>query len=89
MKNEERHLTMDRREFLGFAAGTVALAAFPSRVLGANDRIRIGLIGAGDRGQQDLKDALAQPNVECVAVADVYTLRQDQVKALVPAVDSV
>ncbi len=50
MKNEEWHLTMDRREFLSLAAGTVALAAFPSRMLGANDRIRIGLIGAGDRG---------------------------------------
>jgi predicted dehydrogenase len=64
----------------------VALAAFPSRVLGANDRIRIGLIGAGDRGQQVLKDALAQPGVECIAVADVYTLRHEQVKAMVPAV---
>ena len=79
--------TIDRREFLGMAGGAVALAAFPySRVLGANDRVRIGLIGAGDRGQQDLKDALAQPGVECVAVADVYTLRHAQVKAMVPAV---
>jgi predicted dehydrogenase len=86
MKNEERHLTIDRREFLGLAAGAVVLAAFPSRALGANDRIRIGLIGAGDRGMPALKDALAQPNVECVAVADVYTLRHEQVKAFVPAV---
>jgi predicted dehydrogenase len=86
MKKEERHLTMDRREFLGIVAGAVAYASFPSRVLGANDRIRIGLIGAGDRGQQVLKDALAQPGVECVAVADVYTLRHAQVTALVPSV---
>src|SRR5215469_4519178 len=77
---------IDRREFLGMAAGALAVAAIPSRVLGANDRVRIGIIGAGDRGMQDLKDALVQPGVECVAVADVYTLRQEQVKALAPSV---
>ena len=80
---------INRREFVGMAAGAVALAAVPySRVLGANNRIRIGLIGAGDRGQQDLKDALAQPDVECVAVADVYSLRRDQAKAIVPAAET-
>src|SRR5271165_6169059 len=53
--------TISRREFVGMAAGAVALAALPySRVLGANDRIRIGIIGPGDRGMQDLKDSLAQ-----------------------------
>ena len=77
---------MNRRDFLGIAAGTLALAAIPSRALSANDRVRIGLIGAGDRGMQVLKDALAQPGVACVAVADVYTLRQEQVKTLVPGV---
>lgn len=81
-----RSSPMDRREFLGIAAGSLACAALPIRVLGANDRIRIGVIGAGDRGQQVLKDALAQPGVECVAVADVYTLRHEQVKAMVPAI---
>ena len=84
MKKSQRS-SMDRREFLGVTAGALAFAAIPSRVLGANDRVRIGLIGAGDRGQQVLKDALAQPGVECVAVADVYTLRNQQVKAMVPA----
>lgn len=77
---------IDRRKFLGMAAGALAFAAIPARALGANDRIRIGIIGAGDRGLQDLKDALAQPGVECVAVADVYTMRQEQVKALAPGV---
>lgn len=76
---------LNRRQFLGIAGGAVALAALPyTRVLGANDRIRIALIGAGDRGQQDLKDALKQAGVECVAVADVYSLRREQVKSFVP-----
>lgn len=55
-----------------------------SRVMGANNRVRFGLIGAGDRGQQDLKDAIKLPDVECVAVADIYSLRREQAKAIVP-----
>src|ERR1700730_15523112 len=85
----------NRRTFLAQAGmGVAALGAFPgrhlfaagARVIGANDRIRSGLIGAGDRGQQDLKSALRQKNVECVAVADVYSRRRDQVKSYVPNV---
>jgi predicted dehydrogenase len=78
---------MNRREFGSLAAGAALFSTLPAaRALGANDRIRFGLIGAGDRGQQDLKDALKQPNVECVAVADLYSRRRDQVKAKVPGV---
>ena len=94
MKRAERSANrqcggINRREFLGMAAGTVALAAFPySHVVGANNRIRIGIIGAGDRGQQVLKDAVALPDVECVAVADVYSQRHEQVKSFVPAAES-
>lgn len=86
---------LNRREFVGrVGLGVAALGALhgksafaaSSRVLGANDRIRIGLIGAGDRGQEDLKSALRQKNVECVAVADVYSRRCDEVKAFVPNV---
>src|SRR5258708_5891498 len=75
-----------RREFLGQAGMGLALAAAlpTARALGANDRIRIGLIGAGDRGMEDLKTALNQPNVECVAVADIYSRRRDMAKQKVP-----
>ena len=75
-----------RREFLGQAgAGLAATALLPTaRALGANDRLRIGLIGAGDRGLEDLRNALQQPNVECVAVADVYSRRRDAVKQYAP-----
>ena len=80
--------SLNRREFLAVAAGTLALAAIPSKVLGASDRVRVGLIGAGDRGMQVLKDALAQPGDECVAVADVYSLRRDQAKAVALSADT-
>jgi predicted dehydrogenase len=80
---------MGRRAFVhrGAAAGAGAWAASSlSRVLGANDRLRLGLIGAGARGQDLLSQLLRQPNVELVAVADVYTRRFDEVRRTVPAV---
>jgi predicted dehydrogenase len=78
-----------RRAFLQNAlGGSAALAAsslFPSgRVLGANDRIRIGLIGGGGRGTEIFKAALKCPNVEGVAVADTYTRRLEALKAAIP-----
>ena len=46
-----------RRTFLKQAAlGTAAVLAFPSAtVLGANDRVRVGMIGVGDRGSELLR----------------------------------
>ena len=84
---EERRARMTtRREVLGQAGAGVAAAALLStaRALGANDRLRIGLIGAGDRGLEELRTALKQPNVECVAVADVYSRRREAVKQYAP-----
>lgn len=78
-----------RRRFMGeVLAGTTALAASrmlpASRVLGANDRVRIGLIGAGGRGTADLKAAIKCDNVEAVAVADLYTRRLEEIKSVIP-----
>ena len=94
---EEETKKIDRREFIGqVGMGVAALGALPGtqlfglngRAIGANDRIRIGLIGAGDRGQQDLRDALKQPNIECVAVADVFSHRREQVKGYLPNIET-
>jgi len=52
--------------------------------MGANDRIRFALIGAGARGKEIFKEALKCPNVEAVAVADVYTRRLDEAVAIAP-----
>ncbi len=79
-----------RREALRqLAAGAAWMAVSgvaPSRVLGANDRVRFGLIGAGGRGQAIFRAALRCPNTEAVAVADPYTRRLDEAKAIAPAV---
>jgi predicted dehydrogenase len=78
-----------RRGFLEkLAGGTAVLAASrmlpASRILGANDRIRFALIGAGGRGTAILKAALGCSNTEAVAVADVYTRRLERVKQYIP-----
>jgi predicted dehydrogenase len=61
---------MTRRQFsIAMGAGT-ALSA--SRVFGANDRLRLGLIGSGGRGREDWATFLKESDVEPVAVCDVY-----------------
>src|SRR5262249_39131590 len=78
--------TIERREFLKRAAAGAAIGfVYPSsRVLGANDRVRLGIIGPGAPGKELMKEFLKGPNVEFVAAADVYTRRRDEVGRLVP-----
>jgi predicted dehydrogenase len=77
-----------RRKFIGAMAtglaSTLASASSSGGVLGANDRVRIGLIGAGQRGSELLHQALACPNVEIAAFADVYSKRLDDARNRVP-----
>jgi len=74
-----------RRNFIeGAAAGLAGTLLAPARVLGADDRIRLGIIGPGSRGQQLMRSALACPNTEIVAAADVYTRRLEEAKKLAP-----
>src|SRR5258708_15436602 len=77
-----------RREFLkGAAASAAVVAVLPTnRVLGANDRVRVGAIGFGGRGQEDMRDALKLPNVDFVAAADVYNRRHAEARQLAPGV---
>jgi predicted dehydrogenase len=62
-----------RREFtrtLAAVGTTAALSSF--RVFGANERVRLGFIGVGNRGDQVLDAFLKQPDAEVVAVCDIY-----------------
>jgi predicted dehydrogenase len=80
-----------RREFIKQAAlGTAALMAYPkSNVLGANDRVRLAIIGIGSRGQELLRQTLELPNAQVVAVADIYTRRFDEAKRISPGLQTV
>jgi len=65
-------LPVPRRDVLT-AAGTVLTASlFSGRVKGANDRITVGFIGMGAMGSANLSYALQMPDVQPVAVCDVY-----------------
>ena len=61
---------MTRRRFSIAVSAVSALSA--TRVFGANDRVRLGLIGSGGRGREDWGTFLKQPDVDPVAVCDVY-----------------
>lgn len=68
-----------RRTFLKSAAGAGAGVATinaiaPAKVLGANERIRMGFIGVGGRGQWGLRECKMR-DARIVAVCDVYEAR--------------
>ncbi len=73
-----------RRVFLATAAATPAAAAAPaaSRVIGANDRINIGMIGVGGKGRGHLRLLLGrsqeQGDIRIAAVSDIYRKRRDE-----------
>ena len=69
--------------------GTAAVLAYPTAtVLGANDRVRVGMIGVGDRGNDLLGEVLPLKGVEVVAMADVYSRRSDQAKSRVSGIQT-
>src|SRR5437899_5721473 len=71
---------MDRRRFLGSSltasAGVLAGPRLASaRVVGANDRIRVGVIGTGGRARGLMRQLKDLPGAQMVAVSDVYEPR--------------
>ncbi len=79
--------TQNRREFmkgtgaLALAATSVACVTGPaSRVIGANDRIGMGLIGCGGRGRGVSMQFAASGRIEFLGVCDVFDKRREQAK---------
>jgi predicted dehydrogenase len=71
-----------RRTVLKTLAGaSVMSAASLDRVLGANDRVRVGLVGNGLIGKRHLLDFKAQPDVEIAAVCEVSDERLEEAAA--------
>ena len=74
---------MDRRHFLkNLTAGSVAASTFTATsfksILGANERLRIGVIGCGSMANSHMNALLEMresDNIEIAAVCDVYTKR--------------
>ena len=64
--------TLPRRDFIRtVTAATAATALSYSRILGANERVRMGVIGCGSRGVGDMNNFLKLGNVDVTGVCDV------------------
>jgi predicted dehydrogenase len=70
-----------RRSFL---TATAITAASYSRVLGANDTIQLGVIGAGDRGTYVMTNFQKNTSVHVAAVCDVYAEHIDRARQKAP-----
>jgi predicted dehydrogenase len=70
-----------RREFITKtttgAAGVALTAASWNKVLGANDRVRLGVIGTGNRGSDVMGWFLKESDAEVVALCDCYERHLD------------
>ena len=78
----------NRREFLKAGGATIAATAVSwnassyAQILGANDRVRVGVVGCGDRMKQALIPAFLQnskdTNFQFVAVSDIWNRRREE-----------
>ncbi len=66
--------TLSRRSLLGGALS----AASASRILGANDRVGLGIIGTGDRGKYLMRVANKVGGIDWVAVCDIWDRRREE-----------
>ncbi|MEW6237560.1 MAG: Gfo/Idh/MocA family oxidoreductase [Candidatus Omnitrophota bacterium] len=81
---QEIMMKNNRREFMKKSTQNAALASVlvsigSHSILGANERIRLGGIGVGDRGQDRLRAAM-KFNAEAVALCDVNQLMLEQAR---------
>ena len=71
-----------RRDLLRGAGAVTALSY--SRVLGANDKIQLGVIGCGERGRDDMSQFQKNPVVDVTAVCDIYGVQIDKARQKAP-----
>ena len=88
---------INRRRFIASTAAGAALALSASasplsaasyrRIIGANDRISIGIIGCGNRGRgahmAGVNNHATEQNIEITAVCDPYRIHRETAAALV------
>jgi predicted dehydrogenase len=86
--------SIDRRTFLSTSTATVLGASLAlrtrtasARILGANDRVRVGVIGTGRQGTSDMRNHMSLPDVEIAAICDVYGVNLAKAAALVPSAE--
>ncbi len=80
-------MKISRRQLLAAGAGALTARA-ATRVIGANDRLRVGVIGCGGQARGHMRALIGmkeRDNVEIAAVCDVYRKNLDQAAAMTGA----
>jgi len=81
------HRDTNRRDFVKMGGAAMAVAATQSaasyaKIVGANDRVRVGVVGCGDRMKQSLipsfQVSAKEMNFELVAVSDIWNRRREE-----------
>jgi predicted dehydrogenase len=69
---------IERRDFIKRGIATVgAAAAAGANILGANDRVRVGVIGPGRQGRGVMKTFMRNADAQIVALCDVFQPQMD------------
>jgi predicted dehydrogenase len=71
-----------RRHFF-YSAGMALTALEATRVMGANERVHMGVVGLGGRGQAHMKNWAGLPDAQIVALCDVDQAALERGQALV------
>jgi predicted dehydrogenase len=80
-------MTISRRTFLKTASiATAGIVAMPARsyarILGANDRVNVGIVGFSDRARHalipGLMDYSREQNFDITGISDIWNLRRDE-----------
>ena len=73
MSNRRKFIKQSALSTAGLALGTEVFSApYSQKVLGSNNKIRVGFIGLGNRGSQLLNWFMRNDDVEIAAFCDVY-----------------
>jgi len=68
----DRRVFMKRAALSAAGAGLAASAMGARRAVGASDKIQVAVFGTGLEGSSVMAEFLKQPDVDLVAVCDVY-----------------
>lgn len=69
---------IERRDFIKQGIATVGVtAAAGANILGASDRVRVGVIGLGRQGRGVMKTFMKNADVQIVAICDVFQPQMD------------
>lgn len=74
-------MTQSRRQLMQSSLAAATAASY-SRILGANDRLTMGIIGAGPRGQYLMEEVNRAGGVQWSAVCDIYNVRRDKAASI-------